>query len=69
VISATVIAQLRVRAAQLELKAAELDVTYPGEGVAATSRRYRNRVRLKEQAEGYQRLVELAEKENASGSN
>lgn len=63
-ISKQVIAQLRLTAAQLEVKVADLDVKYPGEAPLTGSRRHRNRARLQDQATGYRRLIELAEKDN-----
>lgn len=56
-----VVAELKIRAAQLDLKCLEMDVSYPGEGMGAVSRRHRSRRRTQEVADGYRRLVELAE--------
>lgn len=56
-----VIAELRIRAAQMDLKCLELDATYPGEGMSTASRRHRSRRRAQEIADSYRRLAELAE--------
>jgi hypothetical protein len=56
-----VIAELKIRAAQLDLKGLELEMTYPGEGMGTASRRHRSRNRTKEIADSFRRLVELAE--------
>lgn len=56
-----VIAELKIRAAQQDLKCLELEVTYPGESMGASSRRHRSRRRSQEIADSYRRLVELAE--------
>ncbi|SOE25664.1 hypothetical protein [Streptomyces sp. OK228] len=56
-----VIAELKIRAAQLDLKSISLDVRYPGESAASASRRYREKGRVDELAASFRRLVELAE--------
>ncbi|MFJ4828446.1 hypothetical protein ACIP79_00670 [Streptomyces sp. NPDC088747] len=56
-----VIAELKIRAAQMDLKCLELNITYPGEAVGIASRRHRSRKRAMEIADSYRRLAELAE--------
>jgi hypothetical protein len=56
-----VIAELRVRAAQLDLSAAKLDVNHPGEPQATKGRRYREVKRTQTLSAEYRRLIELAE--------
>lgn len=56
-----VIAELKIRAAQMDLKCLELDATYPGETMGVASRRHRSRRRAQEIADSYRRLAELAE--------
>lgn len=56
-----VIAELKIRAAQLDLKRLELEATYPGEPMSTGSRRIRSRRRAEEVADSYRRLIELAE--------
>ncbi|AZM51807.1 hypothetical protein DMA15_03745 [Streptomyces sp. WAC 01529] len=58
---AVTIAELRMRVAELEVKAARLDIGYPGESTGTASRRYRDRQRLQCLARDYKRLIELAE--------
>lgn len=58
-----VIAERKIRAAQLDLKCLELDVTYPGESMGNASRRHRSRRRATQVADSYRRLIELAEKD------
>ncbi|MEU6674819.1 hypothetical protein [Streptomyces sp. NPDC046925] len=56
-----VIAELRMRAAELDVKAARLNIGYPGESAGTASRRYRDRQRLECLARDYRALIELAE--------
>jgi hypothetical protein len=56
---ALTIAELRLRASQLRLKAAALDI--PGEGVTAQSRRFRQAGRYVQQAADYDALAKMAE--------
>lgn len=56
-----VIAELKIRAAQMDLRCLEMDATYPGEPMGTASRRHRSRNRAKDIADSYRRLVELAE--------
>ncbi|MCX4912857.1 hypothetical protein [Streptomyces sp. NBC_00687] len=56
-----VIAELKIRAAQMDLRCLEMDATYPGEPMGTASRRHRSRRRAQEVADSYRRLVELAE--------
>src|SRR5690348_8529267 len=60
-----VIAELKIRAAQLDLKGLELEMTYPGEGMGTASRRHRSRNRTKEIADSFRELVALAESDGA----
>lgn len=55
-----VIAELKIRAAQLDLKCLEMDVSYPGEGMGTVSRRHRSRRRTQEVADSYRQLIDRA---------
>ncbi|WP_030777241.1 hypothetical protein [Streptomyces sp. NRRL S-920] len=58
---ALTIAELRLRASQLRLKAAALDYKIPGEGVTAQSRRFRQAGRYVQQAADFDALAQMAE--------
>lgn len=55
-----VIAELKIRAAQQDLKVVELDATYPGESMGIASRRHRSRRRAEEIAASYRQLIDRA---------
>lgn len=55
-----VVAELKIRAAQQDLKVVELDMTYPGEGMSTASRRHRGRRRAQEIADSYRQLIDRA---------